>query len=219
MAFFAHNPVNPAAPGLTKDSMNRRRLLLTSLALSAAALAACSDKAAEPAAAAPAAAPAAAKLAANEAYDLVAKQGHGFTTGAVMAANTVYVFFDPQCPHCAALWTSSKPLLNRLKVVWLPISLLGTRSAPQGATILTAPDPVATMNENEQSVLDKKGGIAARDGIAEADLAKIKTNTELFQKLGAESVPFIVYRNAANGSFGSHAGQLPTDQLAALVGL
>ena len=66
MAFFAHNPLNPAAPGLTKDSMNRRRLLLTSLALSAAALAACSDKPAEPAAAAPAAAaPAAAKLAAN----------------------------------------------------------------------------------------------------------------------------------------------------------
>ena len=198
--------------------MNRRRLLLTPLALSVAAvLAACSDKAAEPAAAPTP--PAAAKPGAGEAYDLAAKQGHGFTIGALMAANTVYVFFDPQCPHCAQLWAASKPLLNRLKMVWMPISLLGSRSAPQGATILSAPDPVAAMNENEMSVIDRKGGIAARDGLGEAELAKVKANTELFQKLGAESVPFIVYRNAANGSFGSHAGTVPAEQLAAMVGL
>ena len=33
--------------------------------------------------------------------EIVAAEGKGFTVGAMMAANPVYVFFDPQCPHCA----------------------------------------------------------------------------------------------------------------------
>lgn len=37
-------------------------------------------------------------------YEAVAAQGKGFTVGAMMSANTVYVMFDPQCPHCGHLW-------------------------------------------------------------------------------------------------------------------
>ena len=36
-------------------------------------------------------------------YVAVATQGKGFTVGAMMSANTVYVLFDPQCPHCGRL--------------------------------------------------------------------------------------------------------------------
>jgi thiol:disulfide interchange protein DsbG len=71
--------------------VDRRRFVLQST------LAACGDKAGAPAPAAPAAKPGA-----KASYDL-ATQGHGFATGALMAANTVYVFFDPTCPHCATL--------------------------------------------------------------------------------------------------------------------
>ncbi|MBX3607421.1 MAG: thioredoxin fold domain-containing protein [Piscinibacter sp.] len=194
--------------------MQRRHLLLSLAAASAAALAACSkNDAAAPAAAAPAAprptSPA-------EAYALAAT-GHGFTVGALMAANTVYVFFDTTCPHCAELWKASQPLLNRLKFVWMPVGLLRPQSGPQGATILGAPDPVAAMNENEASVLARGGGITANP--TDEVLAKVKANTDIFNRLGADSVPLILYRNAATGLHGQRAGAVDTAGLAALVGI
>jgi thiol:disulfide interchange protein DsbG len=197
--------------------VNRRRFVVTTTSVLAtlSGLSACGDKASAPAAAPP---PAAAKPTARESYDL-ASQGSGFTIGAMMAANTVYVFFDPTCPHCAALWMASKPLLTRLKMVWMPIALLRNSSAAQGATILAAPDPSAAMTENEASVLNHGGGITANRSVGDEVIAKVKANTDLFAKLGADSVPYIVYRNAKTGEYGSFAGQLETDQLAAMVGV
>jgi thiol:disulfide interchange protein DsbG len=195
--------------------MHRRHLLLSTLAATLAALSACSKNDA----AAPAAAPAPSKPATPaEAYALAAT-GHGFTVGAMMAANTAYVFFDTTCPHCAELWKASQPLLNRLKIVWMPVALLRPQSGPQGATILGAPDPVAAMNENEASVLARGGGISANTALPGEVLAKVKANTEIFKQLGADSVPLIVYRNAGNGQHGQHAGAVDTAGLAALVGL
>jgi thiol:disulfide interchange protein DsbG len=198
--------------------VNRRRLILAGTTVATlGAFAACSDK--TPAsAAAPAAASAAAAVSPRQTYELAA-QGTGFNFGPMLAANTVVVFFDTSCPHCAALWMNSKPLLNRLKMVWMPIGLLRSASVPQGATILSAPDPAAAMNENEASVLAHGGGISAGANLPDELLAKVKANTELFNKLGADSVPFIVYRHAKSGEYGSHAGAVSTEDLAAMVGL
>lgn len=198
--------------------MNRRRFALhagSAAALVSLGLVACGDKAGTPAAAP--AAPAT-KPSPKESYELAA-QGHGFTVGAMMAANTVYVFFDTTCPHCASLWMASKPLQTRLKMVWMPIGLLQRASAPQGATILSAADPVAAMNANELSVLERGGGISANPSLGEDVLAKVKTNTDLFTRIGAESVPLIVYRHAKTGEYGSHAGTVSTEQLAAMAGV
>lgn len=193
--------------------MQRRPLVLGLATLTLAPLAACSKKDQ----AAPAAAPAR-KLSALEAYALAAK-GSGFTIGAVMAANTVYVFFDTTCPHCAELWNASQPLLNKLKMVWLPIGLLRPSSLPQGATILSAADPAKAMSENEASVLQRGGGISVPSSLPDEVVAKVKANTELFRQLDAESVPLIVYRNAQTGQHGMHAGALDTASLAALAGV
>lgn len=200
--------------------MNRRRFVLAPCAAAfAATLAACSDKKPADAAATPAAPAApAGKPTPAEAYEL-AKQGHGFSIGAMMAANPVYVFFDPACPHCAMLWMAAKPLLTKMKMVWMPVALLGNASAPQGATILSAPDPSAAMNENETSVIERRGGITASASLTDEVLGKVKANTDLFQKLGAESVPFVVFKHATNGQFGQHAGSLTTEALAKMVGL
>ena len=47
-------------------------------------------------------------------YEALATQGKGFTVGALMSANTVYVMFDPQCPHCGHLWQASVPLHKKI---------------------------------------------------------------------------------------------------------
>src|SRR5687768_7910363 len=132
--------------------MTRRRTFLAFAA--GAVLAACKDK---PAAETPPSPPATSP---REVYELSAG-GHGFAIGPVMAANTVYVFFDTQCPHCAQLWGNAKPLLGKLKMVWMPVSLLGQASSAQGATILSAGTPVEAMEQNEALVLERKGGITA----------------------------------------------------------
>jgi thiol:disulfide interchange protein DsbG len=190
--------------------MTQRRSFL---ALAASlALAACKDK---PAAQTPAAPPATSP---REVYDIAAG-GHGFAIGPVMAANTVYVFFDSQCPHCAQLWSNAKPLLGKLKMKWMPVALLGPASLAQGATILGAGAPVDAMERNEALVLARKGGITADPSAPAEVLDKVKANTALFARSGADSVPLIVFKNAKTGEYGSHAGAVSTDELAAMAGL
>ena len=206
--------------------MKRQRSLINASALAVVALTlmAC-DKPATPDAAIPTAGAASAAAAATgeamtprAAYEAASK-GSGFTTGPVMAANTVYVFFDPTCPHCAALWTNAKALSTKLKIVWMPIGLLHRSSEPQGATILASADPVAAMNENETSVLARGAGITVSQSLSDDVVAKVKANTDIFKKLGAESVPLIVYRNGKTGQFGKHDGAVPAEELAAMAGV
>lgn len=204
--------------------MNRRFAPIALLALGAL-LTACQDKPADsttPTAAPTAATPAStssagtatapAASAAQSPYE-IASQGHGFTVGPMMAAHTVYVFFDPACPHCARLWQAAQPVASRLKIVWMPVQLLRPLSAQQGAAILTAADPAAAMALNEASVLARGPGIEVPPSLPDDAVAKVKANTELFNKLNADSVPFIVTKT------GTHAGAVTTEQLAAMAGL
>lgn len=197
--------------------MNRRSFTLTAMALAAFGLAACNDKPAA-SSAAPAEAAAPVKKSAQEAYE-AAQRAAGFSVGPVMAANTVYVFFDPACPHCAQLWANARPLHNQLKMVWIPLGWLRPSSGPQSATILAAEDPAAAMEENERRVLERKGGITANQGVSDEIKDKIKANTDLFNELGAESVPLIVYRHAQTGQYGMHSGAVDAATLRAMIGL
>jgi thiol:disulfide interchange protein DsbG len=195
--------------------LNRRRFSLTAatlLAMSALSTA-CQSK--EKGADAPTPAT---KLSAQDVYTLAGK-GSGFTVGPIMAAHTVYVFFDPACPHCAHLWGEAKPLAARLKMVWMPVNLLRNSSGPQGAAILSAPDPAAAMEQNEASVLAHGNGIEARPSLPDEVLAKVRANTQLFNQAGAESVPLIVFHNGKSGEYGVHAGAVSTGELAAMAGL
>jgi len=196
---------------MTTLQFARRRLMLGAAA--SLALAACSKNNEGPTPT-----PEAKVADADEALRL-AQGGKGFTVGSVMAANTVYVFFDTTCPHCAHLWEASQPLLGKLKMVWMPLGLLRPQSGPQGATILAAADPAAAMSENEKSMLAGGGGITASTSLDDAVLAKVKTNTDIFRRLGAESVPLVLFRNAKTGNAVRFEGAMSTEQLAASVGI
>lgn len=192
------------------------RSLLPALVACAAALplAACTPESAP----SPGPAAAASATVVADAYALAAT-GQGFSTGPMMSAHTVYVFFDTACPHCAQLWANLQPLAASVKVVWMPVALLRPQSLSQGVAILGAPDPVAAMQQHEASVLNHGGGLTAMGTPDEALAAKVKANTALLQRLGADSVPLIVFRNARSGQAGQQSGAVSAEQLRQMVGL
>jgi len=190
--------------------MTLNRYFFTSIALIALLLGGCSrpDE------------PAEAKPAKTEvSIQTVATQAKGFTVGALMSANTVYVFFDPQCPHCGHLWQASTPLHKKVKFVWIPVAWINASSLSQGAALLTAANPLALMTEHEASLLAGTGGISASSGASSDIEQAIKANTKLLNGFGAESVPFLVAKNARTGQTISHDGAMSTADLAELIGI
>jgi len=143
----------------------------------------------------------------------------GFTVGALMSANTVYVFFDPQCPHCGHLWQASLPLHKKVKFQWIPVAWINASSLTQGAALLGAADPLALMNEHEASLLAGRGGISASASVPSEVEKTIKANTKLLNSFGAESVPYVVIKSARTGQTIGRDGAMTTAQLADLVGV
>lgn len=152
-------------------------------------------------------------------YDTVAASGKGFTAGAMMSAQPVYVLFDPQCGHCGHLWQASLPLHSKVKFVWVPIAFNSGKSLAQAAALLSASNPVEAMTAHETSLLAGTGGMSASSDIA-PDLAQaIKANTQLLTSLGVDSVPFILAKNRRTGEVVSHNGAMDTAPLAQLLGV
>jgi len=149
----------------------------------------------------------------------VVAQAKGFTVGALMSANVVYVFFDTQCPHCGRLWEASTALQNKVKFVWIPVRMGSPISVAQGAALLTAADPAALMREHEASLLAGKGGISASSSIAPEIEKSIAANSQLLTSFGAEGVPFVVAKNIKTGQTVSREGAMDTPALAQFIGL
>jgi thiol:disulfide interchange protein DsbG len=187
------------------------RLVTSTLLVAALALGACSKT--EPTA------PAAASVKREVSLATLQTQAKGFTVGAMMSANTVYVLFDTQCSHCAHLWQASQALHSRVKFVWIPVGMINATSRAQGAAILSAADPGALMTEHEASLLAGKGGISASASIAPELEQAIQKNTQLLNDFGAEAVPFVVARNAKSGQTVSQAGALSTAALVDFLGI
>jgi thiol:disulfide interchange protein DsbG len=155
----------------------------------------------------------------NPSVEIVAAEAKGFTVGAMMNANAVYVFFDAQCPHCAHLWQASVPLQKKARFIWIPVGLINASSSSQGVALLSSVDPAQTMDEHEKSMLAGKGGISASPSANPALEQAMKANTRLFNNFGLESVPFILARNPRTGLTATHSGAMDTQALAQLIGV
>jgi thiol:disulfide interchange protein DsbG len=154
-----------------------------------------------------------------QALEATMAQGKGFSVGAIMSAHTVYVLFDPQCPHCGHLWEAAKPLHNKAKFVWIPVAIMNAKSAAQGAALLQAGNPVEIMSAHEKSILAGTGGMLAPSNIPAELEQTIKGNTTLFNTLNANSVPYIIAKHTQTGQVVMHAGAKDTAALAAFLGL
>lgn len=151
--------------------------------------------------------------------EIVSAEAKGFTVGSMMSAVVAYVFFDPQCPHCGHLWNASLPLQKKVRFVWIPVGLINPTSSAQGATLLSAADPAQAMTEHETSLLAKQGGIGASAGVTDEIKQAVAANTELFNNLGLEGVPFTIVKNVRTGQPVTRGGSMETAALAELIGV
>jgi thiol:disulfide interchange protein DsbG len=152
-------------------------------------------------------------------YANVLTQAAGFKVGVANASTTAYVLFDPQCPHCGQLWQASIPLQSKVQFVWIPVAIMNERSAPQGASLLAASNPLELMQEHEKSIIQGTGGMANPSGVTPELLAKIKNNTQLFKSTGVDSVPFIIVKAAGTSEVITRKGALDTAGLVKLLGI
>ena len=75
------------------------------------------------------------------------------------------------------------------------------------------------MTTHEKSLLAGQGGTAASASKPAGIESAIKANTRLLDRLGADSVPFIVARHAGSGQVVTRAGSMDTAGLATFLGL
>lgn len=138
-----------------------------------------------------------------------------FSTGQPLKANAVYIFFDPRCIYCAALWESSKQVQGQ-KFNWIPVGLLSNKSVQISMEILASKNPIETMEENEEII--KKGGLGIETSESREEfLEKVKKNTLAFQALGFNSVPFILAPNPNGAGFIRKSGAMSPEEFKAFL--
>ncbi len=211
----------PSLPSLSSAPLSslpagRRRLMAAAVGSLALLAAGCKDS--PKPAAAPGGTPQGAPSGQAVSVETIAAEAKGFDVGSAMAVRQVYVFFDPQCPHCAALWNAAKPLKAQARFTWIPVGLLNPTSSVQGAALLAAADPVALMDQHEASIMAKQGGLVAQ-GNVDAQKALVATNTALMNRFGFGSVPVVVAKHAVTGALVVKEGAMPTPALANALGL
>lgn len=151
----------------------------------------------------------------NEFKQLISST-YNFSTGKISddISKNIYVFFDPQCPHCNNLWFNAQnEVIKDLPIVWIPVAFLNDHSEPQAAIILGSENSVDTMNQNE--TLIKNGGTGLSQKIINPKfLEQVKQNNIAFDKTGAKGVPLLLKidaNNKINGASGELSPQLLKD--------
>lgn len=110
------------------------------------------------------------------------------------AAPTLYVFIDPQCPHCHDMINDIRKsgFLEKkmLRVAVVPVGLMSPDSLNQAAALLASPQAVQDL----YAQMDGKA-ITVPDGI---NTQAVQKNMSVMQEFKLDVTPFSIYR-AANG--------------------
>ncbi|WP_322048616.1 thioredoxin fold domain-containing protein [Paraburkholderia sp. J67] len=113
--------------------------------------------------------------------------------------STLYVFMDPNCIFCHLVWKALQPYeAAGLQVHWIPMGFLKPDSAGKAAALLQSKNSAALLKELEThySEKDESGGIAPLAHIPATTQAQIDSNMQLFQDLGFQGTPSIIYQGS-----------------------
>jgi thiol:disulfide interchange protein DsbG len=118
--------------------------------------------------------------------------------GAHAVKSTVYVFMDPNCIFCHLTWKALQPYEKAgLQVHWITMGFLKPDSLGKAAALMQAKDGAATLKklETTYSEADESAGIAPLSTIPPEIHAKLDSNLKLFQDLGFEGTPTLMFKD------------------------
>lgn len=147
----------------------------------------------------------------------IKNQAHYMTQGPLMSSKEVFIFFDPQCPHCANLYLAFEEIQNQVKIHWIPVGALGPVSEKAGAEMLASSEPLIELKKHAILVSSGKR-LSPGNSPGKEALDKVKANTELFTRLGIQSVPAILTTDS-NGKFVQKTGFTPSVEILRILGL
>ena len=138
-------------------------------------------------------------------FDQIFIDGKGFEMGGSSGATqTVYIIFDPQCPDCIGFWNLANKFKKQVRFIWMPVAILNSRSEPQGAILLSSPNPIETMNQQVLSFNTASRGISTEGVVVSNDAREdVWRNSRMFRRAGGKNVPFAIYQDAQNKIMGS----------------
>ena len=145
----------------------------------------------------------------------IEKNTFNFSTGKKpsTAGESIYVFFDPQCPHCNKLWQNAHDEKAKdISIIWIPVAFLNKNSLPQASTILSAEDPVAKMAEHEDSM--SSGGLGLDTVLVTSPkfVELVNKNNAIFDSLQGRGVPLLL-KVSQSGEIIAASGELSPDLL------
>lgn len=153
-------------------------------------------------------------------YDSILKDGTGFSNPGPKGRKKAYVFFDPQCPDCIRLLDRAAPLYDKVEFFVYPIAYLNIHSDPQGALMLSSPEPFKVLEEHHAHFRDADfRGIRYDINKLDPDIRnKVWLNTKLHRRCGCRAVPYGVFKNS-KGEYVPFDENLLTEELAKLFEL
>ena len=134
----------------------------------------------------------AAKLTKAQRLMLAMAGANNFAVGSSNAP-TLLSFVDPYCSHCNQMWEQLATAYvgaGRLRLILIPVAILGNESLDAAAQILASNDPIAKWLEHHRSPLTPSLAIP-EDG-----RKKVQENLEIMQDFGIDVTPFSAYVSA-----------------------
>lgn len=128
------------------------------------------------------------------------QQARRVPEGSSHPSHIIYVFMDPNCPYCHALWLALKPYYGQgLQVREILVGVISASSAGKAAAILDASDPSAALRGSEErwgQGPDRGADIAPLAQPSTRDLNEIESNEALMLELGIRGTPGLVFASA-----------------------
>jgi hypothetical protein len=136
--------------------------------------------------------------------------------GAKSSTRVVYVFLDPDCPYCNALWRAMQVVrAPEVQIRYLLVAVIDEDSRGKDATILESSDPAAALTEQERTF--DRGGLASKATVQPTTAKVVAANEALMRKLHIFGTPGVVYRDE-QAELKVFAGMPDPQQLKSIAG-
>lgn len=129
---------------------------------------------------------------------------------------TIYVFFDSECPFCRLAWQALQPYRQvGLEVRWIPVAYLQPASRNLAISLLQTPNTqqpqlLAQIMQDQQP--------NPPTNVNASSLESLQANMSLMQALGLNATPGWVWQDS-DGKLHTHSGMVKLSKIAELTNL